>query len=306
MQNRWVWCLVAAFPLNVFAAGFTFEERPGEFALLRDGKSWLSTYIGPYDETQREESYKVFTHLYDFAGAAPITKGPGGKYTHHRGLFIGWKDTLAEGTDFDTWHMSNCTQRHMTWLKAEAHENRAVQSEEILWCGDDGEPFIKEIRTITAQSGSNETRIFDFESKLMSMTGGIQLKGDLQHAGMQVRLANEVSEHESSTQYVLPEGAQELEDDKVVGAWWVCCSAVVRDQRYWIIHMTPPGNVGGQPVYSIRRYARFGAFLETPLNEGMPLDLSFRIVFSQKELDRTACQALYDSYAASTKDTGGD
>ena len=43
------------------------------------------------------------THVLDFDGKEPITEVYG-KYTHHRGLFIGWKDTIVNGVDFDTWH----------------------------------------------------------------------------------------------------------------------------------------------------------------------------------------------------------
>lgn len=279
------------------AADFNFEQsldlRVGE-------KTWLSTMTTPLDEAHRDATYKVYTHIYDFEGTAPITKGPGGKYTHHRGMFIGWKDTIVNGRDFDTWHMQdpNNTQRHVAWKALETAEDHARQVEEIDWVDDaTGEPFIQEVRTITAREGEGGLRVFDFRSELTSHAGTIQLKGDLQHAGMHVRLANEVSEHEDTTQYILPEGAEELEGDKVVGAWWVCCSAVVRDKRYWLVHMTAPDNPTGQPVYSIRRYARVGSFFEPELKEGEPLTLKFRIVLSEQELDRAQCQALYDRFA---------
>jgi hypothetical protein len=61
--------------------------------------------------------------------------------------------------------------------------------------------------------------------------------------------------------------------------------------------MTPKDHPTGEPVYSIRRYARFGAFFEPDLEEGTPLVLNFRIVLSQSELDQKACEALYKAYA---------
>jgi hypothetical protein len=270
--------------------------------LFVDGKAWLRTMITPYDATSpatREATYKVYTHIMDFDGKEPITKGPGGKYTHHRGMFIGWNDTQVGDRHVDSWHMKQCYQAHEGWLDEKGAEHMAQQSEQIKWCDLLGAPFIQEVRTIRAQAGEDGLRIFDFESILTSVAGEIQLHGDLQHAGMHVRLADEVSTHEESTEYILPEGATELGDDRVEGAWWVCCSAVVADKRYWIIHMTPPTNPGGVPVYSVRRYARFGAFFEPTLEEGKPLDLSFRIVVSDHTLGRRACQILYNEYAKS-------
>ena len=49
-----------------------------------DGVAWLRTVITPFYVEYPELHYKVYTHLYDFAGALPITKGDGGKYPHHR------------------------------------------------------------------------------------------------------------------------------------------------------------------------------------------------------------------------------
>ena len=75
------------------------------------GKPWLQTQVTPFDPKDPETTYKVYTEILAFDGKAPITKGPGGKFPHHRGLFLGWKDTLIDGQDLDTWHMSNSIQQ---------------------------------------------------------------------------------------------------------------------------------------------------------------------------------------------------
>lgn len=280
-----------------FSAPFSFVQQPDTLDVVKDGAVWLRTMTPVFDAAKADETYKVYTHVFDFAGKQPITKGPGGKYTHHRGLFIGWKDTMVNGVDYDTWHMPNCTQRHMSWESTQADDAKAVQRERVDWCDDKGAPFIGEVRTISAHAGDNGLRIIDFESELTSHAGRIELKGDLQHAGMQVRMANEVSEHEATTQYVMPDGAKELEDDKVVGAWWMMCSPEVGGKRYYVMHMTHPSLVTGEPVYSIRRYARFGAFFEPTLEEGKPALFRFRVIVSEKELDRAQCVSLYADYS---------
>lgn len=259
-----------------------------------NGKPWARTVTTPFDADRREETYKVFTHILDFEGKEPITKGAGGKYTHHRGMFIGWKATAVGDSNFDTWHMKKCTQQLKSWK----NDGDGIDASIVDWIDDEGKTFIREKRRITPRSGDDGMRIFDFESTLESLAGKIELRGDLQHAGMQVRMANEVSEHQDSTNYILPEGRERSKKDEVTGGWWVCCSPVVRDKRYWLMHMTPPDHPTGVPVYSIRSYARFGAFFEPDLEEGKPLHLKFRVLVSEGELDQARCQSLYDEYAS--------
>lgn len=288
---------------SAFGVQFSFDIQPnlGDHTgldLLGDSTIWLRTMTTQPDPDRREETYKVYTHIFDFDGEAPITKGAGGKYSHHRGMFIGWNHTKIGDAEFDTWHMKNCTQNHKSWLELAPGEDKATQVEQVDWCDNKGEPFIREVRAITALPGPDGSRIFDFQSTLISLRGPIQLRGDLQHAGMQVRMANEVSEHEGTTHYTLPKGIEEQADNRVEGAWWVCCSPVVREKRYWLMHMTPQDHPTGVPVYSIRRYARFGAFFEPDLQEGESLTVNFRILVSEKELDQDRCQELYDAYSS--------
>ncbi len=291
--------VACAAPAAFGQDGFRFEDRLDGLYLLRNGAVWLSTVpaaFNPADGEARNATYKVYTHIYSFQGTAPITKGLGGLYPHHRGLFIGWKDTLVGGHDYDTWHMPECNQQHVAWLRRDVLEDRAVQSEEISWQPDGGAPFIREIRTISAQEDSGGARVFDFQSTLTSLQGTIELKGDSHHGGMQVRLDNEVADHPDTTEYILPAAAVRREKDEVVGAWWACCSAMIRGARYWVLHMTPRDLPGPDPIYSIRPYGRFGAFFERSLEEGKAVPLHFRIIVSEKPLDRDACAAFYQTY----------
>ena len=293
------WSIIAAVFMSLPAAAeFAFEERPGELVLLCDGKPWLSTFAGPYDATRRDDTYKVFTHMYNFEGTGLITKGGGGKYPHHRGMFIGWKQTTVAGKTYNPWEMSDAYQQHTGWLARDPGAEKAVQRQKVEWRGNDGTLLVNEVRTITASRLPDGPRVFDFESTLSAPegVGKVELRGDVQHAGMHVRLANEVSEHEDTTQYVIPEGAVEEENVQVTDVRWVCCSAIVEGKRWWVLHMTHPSLPTGVPDYSVRKYARFGAFFEPDLEPGQPLDLRFRVVVSDKPLDRQACQQLYETY----------
>ena len=91
--------------------------RSGQALRIGD-TAWLKTQTTPFvthDPECQEATCRVFTHVQDFAGRGAITKGPGGQYSNHRGIFVGWADTVTGGNDYDTWAMSNCCQEHVNW-----------------------------------------------------------------------------------------------------------------------------------------------------------------------------------------------
>src|SRR5262249_13160001 len=88
---------------------YSWHDTPGEFTELRHGDRPVLRYVyRAFDDStkeKREETFKVYHHLYDPSGQALITKGPGGLYTHHRGLFYGFKATYGDKKiTADTWH----------------------------------------------------------------------------------------------------------------------------------------------------------------------------------------------------------
>ena len=96
-----------------------------------------------------EETYKVYHHVFDASGENLLTKGPGGKYTHHRGIFIGFNKMEFDGKGYDFWHMKNkqgerITQEHQEFIETSADENRASSTMLIHWNDTDGEPVIIE------------------------------------------------------------------------------------------------------------------------------------------------------------------
>ena len=272
-----------------------------------NGVSWLRTVISPFDSDRPDQTYKVYTHLMDFEGAFPLTKGVGGRYPHHRGLFIGWNHTHMGGRVLDTWHMRAgrtgpdrerfVCQQWTAWENLVSEDAAATHAARIDWFVDGESPFIEEVRTLRVFPIGDSMRAVDFQTSLNSLSGSIELRGDPQHAGMQIRMAQEVADNEDETGYILPPGARVLESDVVEGAWWACGSMPIRGKRYWVLHMTSPKLVTGEPQYSIRKYGRFGAFFEPVLQEGVPLRLAFRIVWSEKPLDQDRCGELYRIYA---------
>ncbi len=288
--------MVVFLPISAGAAeGKTLD-------LILNGQLWASTVITPYDDSSKEArdaTYKVYTHVMDFTKRQPLTKGEGGQYPHHRGLFIGWRETTVGGKKYDTWHMTDCYQQYVGTIKEEHGGDWASHSMTVEWRdADDDHIFIDEDRIVRAQAAPGGTRVFDFTSVLTAVEGDTTLRGDSHHAGMQIRLANEVAEHPEATVYTLPEGAKRLENDEVSGAPWVVCNVEILGTKYWVMHMTPPELSAPLKLYSIRPYARFGAFFEPDLKKGDRMAFTFRIVVSTSPIDLAAANTMYDEYAS--------
>src|SRR5207302_7271772 len=94
-------------------AGFNSTDKDKDSSEIRYKDRPILRYMHPsLDESSKEKrelTYKVFHHLYDPAGKRLVTKGPGGLYTHHRGLFYGFnRISYDEGKKkADTWHCTN-------------------------------------------------------------------------------------------------------------------------------------------------------------------------------------------------------
>ncbi len=96
------------------------------------------TAYDPSSKESRLETYKVYTHVFDKEGKEPITKGAGGDYTHHRGIFLGWSKTKFDGKGIDSWHMKGCVQVYQKILAEETGEHSAKLTVLIHWQTDDG------------------------------------------------------------------------------------------------------------------------------------------------------------------------
>src|SRR5207244_7162067 len=63
--------------------GFSFQDHPGEYLDVLKGGRIVARYMDAHDASTKErraETYKPYLHVFDAAGNAPITKGPGGTY----------------------------------------------------------------------------------------------------------------------------------------------------------------------------------------------------------------------------------
>jgi len=298
--------------------GFTWKNQPEKQVadLYYNGNPVLQ-YVYPYDDSSAEslhDTYKVFHHVYGPASKAIITKGPGGKYTHHRGLYVGWNKTKFDGKELDFWHCKNGAHlRHAKMIDMKGDADSGTMTSEIHWNDAKGKPVIQEIRKVTVTpikvaTSKNPAWQIDWQTTLKSKRGEIKLDGDRQHAGFQYRAAQAVAESNNAT-YVRPEGfpqqaapfqvSDKTDPNGHINLGWFAMTYEIDGKRYNVEYFENP-NVPKPSRYSERPYGRFGAFFDTKLDESKPLKMKYRIIVSEgKTPTQSEIQKRYDQFVAS-------
>ena len=262
------------------AAAFDFETGDG-FRDLLLGDRPVYRHMNKYDPADRDNTSKPFYHVYGFHGDGFITKGAGGKYPHHRGLFFGFKTPQG-----DFWHCKDVTLQHRKY--DEAREllgpvaSRGVSITE--WIDKDGKPVVRDTQEVTAWDVGAGRLILDFDITVESLTGQtIPIGGDAHHAGFHFRAAQEVAEVTSDTDkqgggtvYTRPAGAKHLGNDVWENIPWLDGAFSIKGNRYGVTHMDAPSNPR-PTTYSSRGYGRFGAYFAIDVAPDKPLRLRYRI-----------------------------
>ncbi len=283
--------------------GFAWQDEPGEHMdLVMSNKGsgagaarpvlrYMYEALDDSSPARREQTYKVYHHVFAPDGSQLISKGPGGKYTHHRGLFYGFnKVTYGDGRAADVWHCrGKAYQSHDGFLEGESGAVLGRHRLAIGWHGQEGEVFAHERRELTAYNISSGLLV-EFASHLVTAGGTVKLDGDPQHAGFHFRASNEVaSSTEAQTYYLRPDGRDEPGDTRNwpdnadhVNLAWNAMSFVVGGQRYTAAYLDRPENPK-EARFSERAYGRFGSYFEYEVSEGQPLDVRYRVWFIEGE-----------------------
>lgn len=227
---------------------------------------------------RREATYKTYDVLFVPYGDQPLTKGLGGSYPHHRGVFLGWNKVRAGGRMLDFWHCREpATIRHdrfepeCEWL-GHAH---ATLTRRLRWC--DGEDLVlTERRQITDWSSWKWGQFLDYEIELLAFQP-IELDGDPHHGGFQIRAAQEVHDNPDATAFVRPADSQPAGNDIWSGGRWCAIRFPLAGETQQIAMLDHPQN-GDPPQWSTRAYGRFGAFRRHTLQPGIPLVLRYRLI----------------------------
>jgi len=178
---------------------FSFEDKNSELSQVTlEGKPVLQ-FVHPVlkDGKEREASYKPFHHLFDNSGAL-VTKGAGGQFTHHRGIFLGFsKVTYGNNVKVDIWHCRDDT--HQAFQKVLLRESGPVlasEKDQIAWNGKNKETFAVEERQLIVYKVPGG-QLVEFQSVVRTTGGPVLLDGDPQHAGFHFRASNDVAEKTS-------------------------------------------------------------------------------------------------------------
>lgn len=304
---------------NGFAAdsAFQWSDHPDRGLLdLHDGDQPVLQYVYTVDTSTPEAAFdtaKVFHHVWGPGTDTVITKGPGGKYPHHQGLFVGWTKTTFDGMTQNFWYCHDGeTQRHVEFLDRSADADQASMTALIHWNDRSGELLIEETRTVAVgriqvDADPGFAWLVNWSTRLESRRGEIALDGDRQHAGFQFRAAEYVADHDSA-RYIRPEGfpeqpeAYQVNDrehpDDLINLGWLAMTYELDGRQFTVEYLEAPG-MPTPSRYSERPYGRFGAFFPATLTENEPLWMMYRlIVTTGAPPERETLQRRYDEFVA--------
>ncbi len=278
--------------------GYTFQDDTVDsLDVLRDGRL-VARYMHAHDNSTKErrvETYKPFLHVFDAEGKEPITKGSGGQFPHHRGIFIGWNKMTVNGKKYDRWHMPDGEQVHVRMIATGTDKNASFTSL-VRWSGRGAEqPILEEARTFTfLQPPSGAYACIDAISRVRAVGGDTELDGDPEHSGLQFRPANEV-EHKSTVYFYPVENAQPHKD---LDYPWIGETFTLRGKRYSVVYLNHPANPKGGRISAYRDYGRFGVFWKVSLAAGASQEFRARFIIAEGEmLSAEAIQNAWNEYA---------
>lgn len=237
-----------------------------------------------------EETKKPYHHLFAPDGDRLITKGPGGLYSHHRGIFFGYNHVYVNDSRLDIWHANEGERSEHSEILTE-FEGPVMGGHivKIFWKDYDSEPFLDEKREIRLFRQNDDVVIVDFNSTLTAIDGPVILDGDRQHAGVQFRAAQYVAEHADQTFFVRPghlshvNADEEIEGPDMMDLPWNAMQFVVEGQPYTVAYLSHPINPG-QAEMSERRYGRFGEFFRYEVTPENPLQVQYRFLVKSGDL----------------------
>ena len=282
---------------------FSFRDTPGKhFDVLLNSKP-VTRYMcerDTTDEKTKHNTYKVYNHVFDETGEKFLTKGPGGRFTHHRGIFIGFSRTTANGKKYDTWHMKNVIQKHEKIAGKTAGPVLARYTAMINWNEGEDKPLISEQREITVYNqGDSALLLLDFHTKLTAVSGDVVLDGDPEHAGCQYRPHDDVSKNKSA-KYLFHKDGVNLKKDKDLP--WAALTYKLNDKQYHVQHLSHPSIPKGNTYSAYRDYGRFGAYFKKPIAKGETLELRYRFYVAKGDMpDRKEMEQRYTAFVTPPK-----
>ncbi len=262
---------------------FQWETLPGNATRLYYGNQPIIQYEHPiFDAGNIEDTKKPFHHVFDPEGTVKITKGPGGLYSHHRGIFFGFDHVYTNDKRIDIWHANHGERSEHAGILAEfSGPVMGGHTLQILWKDMQGEAFIEEKRTVRVFQQPSGESLIDVQSELHDLHGPVRLEGDLHHGGLQFRASQEVADDPSQTRFIRPAPWNHLAPDEevrgndVLNMPWNAMHFSLTNNTYTVAYLSHPGNAEKTEM-SERLYGRFGEFFPAMVTPDNPLDVHYR------------------------------
>lgn len=300
--------LIAALPgIGRAEEGFALKDHPGAYLdVLHDG-TLVARYMYAHDTSSKArlaETYKPYLHVFDPKGTAPITKGPGGLFPHHRGIFIGWRNIEVNGKKYDRWHMIGGDQIHEKFQDRTADKDSARFTSLVRWTGDKpDDTLLEEERTFTfRRPPAPGYLLIDADSRIKAVAGdallGDPAKPDPEHTGLQFRPANELDR--AQTKYLYPAAKANPHKDRDYP--WVAATFTLKDKPYSVVYLNHPGNPRRGLTSAYRDYGRFGMCWETKIPKGQTREFRARFLIVAGEMPSAeVIQQAWNQYAGANQ-----
>jgi Methane oxygenase PmoA len=311
---------------------FAWHDTPGQFEELTFDQRPVLRYmyhkLDESSEDSRMATLKVYHHVLDpEQGTELLTKGPGGLWPHHHGVFYGFKEVTYDGDKkCDIWHCPAAFQEHSQFLGEEAGPVLGRQLVEVNWVAEPDSPdtnnkqreggapnrtFAKEEREMTAYHVPGGT-LLEFASRLRALLPPVHLDGDPQHSGFHFRATNEVhTDTETQTYFLRPDGKGSLcakngkgpdetrnwdpkaknPDKRTVNMPWDAMSVVIGGKRYTVAYLDNEKNPK-ESRGSEREYGRIGNYFVADVTKDKPLDVNYRLWVQSGEMTVPEVAAL--------------
>ena len=273
--------LLAVFCSLPFPVRLQAAPAPPESVDIRLAGRLVGRYVTAHDTSspaRRQETYKPFLHLFDAGGRHPVTKGPGGEYTHHRGIFIGWMKIGFEGRTLDRWQMIGGEQVVQGPVNVQEEKDRTTATSTVHWNDESGSPFIVEKRTFTFHPAPAPAYVLlDFQSTLTAPRGAVTLDGDPEHAGVHFRPSDGVDR--KATAYLFPGTGTQVRRSPDLP--WIAESFTLDGKSYSVVQFNHPQNPKGTLSSAYRDYGRIGMFPKATLPAGGSLVLRYRFLLAE-------------------------
>ncbi len=312
-------CVTVCFALVQLQAAVADDtlkwvDEPGKHRTLMKGNTPVVRYMyEALDESsaeRRAETYKPYLHVYAPGSDTLLTKGPGGLYPHHRGIYYGFnKITYGDGQHCDTWHCTNgAYQSHEEFARCDTLSDPDVARLEVNidWHGRGGKVIAHELRQMVITPRDEGTEI-EFTSTLSTADGKpIKLDGDPQHAGVQFRASQQVADKTAKqTYYIRTDGkgkpgearnwnhtnARDPANEECTNRPWLAMSFVVDGDRYTTLRIDNAQNP--KPArYSERDYGRFGNYFVAQVTKEKPVTVNYKFWVQPGELSVEDCEAM--------------